>query len=34
VLVNHGDRCEAFAAELRADGYDAGAPEVGQTVEV
>ena len=33
VLVNHGDRCEAFAAELRADGYDAGAPEVGQTVE-
>jgi putative mRNA 3-end processing factor len=34
VLVNHGDRCEAFAAELRADGYDAGAPDVGETVEV
>ena len=34
VLVTHGDRCPAFAAELRADGYDAGAPEVGETVEV
>jgi putative mRNA 3-end processing factor len=34
VLVNHGDRCPAFAAELRADGYDASAPEVGQTVEL
>ncbi|MGM0605694.1 MAG: MBL fold metallo-hydrolase, partial [Halobacteriota archaeon] len=29
VLVNHGDRCEAFAAELRADGYDAMAPSIG-----
>ncbi|MFB6160088.1 MAG: MBL fold metallo-hydrolase, partial [Haloferacaceae archaeon] len=29
VLVNHGDRCEAFAAELRADGVDATAPAVG-----
>lgn len=33
VLVNHGDRCEAFAAELRADGYDAAAPELGEQVE-
>jgi putative mRNA 3-end processing factor len=32
VLVNHGDRCAAFAAELRADGYDASAPELGATV--
>jgi putative mRNA 3-end processing factor len=32
VLVNHGDRCSAFAAELRADGFDAVAPEPGETV--
>jgi len=32
VLVNHGDRCEAFAEELREDGYDASAPELGETV--
>ncbi len=31
VLVNHGDRCEAFAGELRADGFDASAPELGET---
>jgi putative mRNA 3-end processing factor len=29
VLVNHGDRCEAFAAELVDAGYEASAPEVG-----
>ena len=34
ILVNHGDRCEAFAEELRADGYDASAPELDETVEV
>jgi len=34
VLVNHGDRCDEFAAELREDGYDAGAPEHGETVVV
>ncbi|SER20072.1 MBL fold metallo-hydrolase [Natrinema salaciae] len=33
VLVNHGDRCEAFAAELRADGYDASAPDLGARLE-
>ncbi|WP_135829826.1 MBL fold metallo-hydrolase [Halorussus halobius] len=32
VLVNHGDRCEAFAEELRADGVAAGAPEIGEVV--
>ena len=32
VLVNHGDRCEAFAAELRKAGFDAAAPAVGDTV--
>ena len=32
VLVNHGDRCGAFAEELRADGFDAAAPELGETV--
>ncbi|GAA0249323.1 MBL fold metallo-hydrolase [Haladaptatus pallidirubidus] len=30
VLVNHGDRCEAFAEELREDGYVASAPKVGE----
>ena len=34
VLVNHGDRCGTFAEELRADGFDASAPELGETVEV
>ena len=34
VLINHGDRCGEFAAELRADGYDATAPELGDTVTV
>ncbi|ODR81471.1 MBL fold metallo-hydrolase [Haladaptatus sp. W1] len=34
VLVNHGDRCAAFAEELRADGYDASAPELGSRVEI
>ncbi|WP_227353198.1 MBL fold metallo-hydrolase [Haladaptatus salinisoli] len=32
VLVNHGDRCGAFAEELRSEGYDASAPELGETV--
>jgi len=34
VLVNHGDRCEWFADQLRADGFDARAPERGETVVV
>jgi len=34
VLVNHGARCRRFAAELRADGVDARAPELGETVTV
>ena len=34
VLINHGDRCEAFAEELRADGFDASAPERGDTVSM
>ncbi len=29
ILVNHGDRCEPFADELAADGFDAVAPEIG-----
>jgi len=33
VLVNHGDRCETFAEELRLDGFDARAPTLGETVE-
>jgi putative mRNA 3-end processing factor len=34
VLVNHGDRCGAFAGALGADGFDASAPELGETVVV
>ena len=34
VLINHGDRCEAFAADLRADGVDASAPALGERIEV
>jgi putative mRNA 3-end processing factor len=34
VLVNHGDRCGAFAAELRDDGFEASAPGIGETVVV
>jgi len=33
VLVNHGDRCAAFAEDLRADGIDASAPEIGERVD-
>jgi len=31
ILVNHGDRCEEFAVELQEKGYDATAPELGET---
>ncbi len=34
VLINHGDRCEAFAESLRADDFDARAPELGARLEV
>ena len=34
VVVNHGDRCVAFAAELDADGFAATAPDVGETITV
>ena len=34
VLANHGDRCADFATELRADGFDASAPELGESIEV
>jgi putative mRNA 3-end processing factor len=34
VLVTHGDRCEWFADQLRADGVDADAPAVGETYTV
>ncbi len=33
ILVNHGDDCEGFATELRDDGYDARAPDLGARVE-
>jgi putative mRNA 3-end processing factor len=32
VLVVHGDNCEAFATRLCEDGFDATAPELGETV--
>ncbi len=34
VLINHGDRCVAFAEELRTAGIDARAPALGETVHV
>lgn len=34
VLVNHGDRCEAFAAELGERGYEASAPAIGDAITV
>ncbi|RAW46311.1 MBL fold metallo-hydrolase [Halorubrum sp. 48-1-W] len=34
VLVTHGDRCVAFAEDLREDGFDASAPALGARVEV
>jgi len=34
VLVNHGDRCPAFAAELVEEGFDAAAPELGDEIGV
>ncbi|WP_225333102.1 MBL fold metallo-hydrolase [Halomicrobium urmianum] len=34
VLVNHGDRCAAFAGELADEGYEASAPEPGDEVVV
>ncbi len=34
VLVNHGDRCEAFAGELADDGYEASAPAPGDELTV
>ncbi|WP_435097339.1 MBL fold metallo-hydrolase [Halorubrum sp. N11] len=34
VLVNHGDRCAAFAEDLRGDGFAASAPELGERIEL
>jgi putative mRNA 3-end processing factor len=34
LFVNHGDRCAAYAEELREDGFDASAPEIGYVVSV
>ena len=34
VLVNHGDRCEAFAEELQGMGFEASAPELGGTMTI
>ncbi|ARS90606.1 MBL fold metallo-hydrolase [Natrarchaeobaculum aegyptiacum] len=34
VLVVHGDRCETFAEELRAEGFDASAPALGERVDL
>ncbi|WP_254861918.1 MBL fold metallo-hydrolase [Halovivax gelatinilyticus] len=32
VHVTHGDRCDSFAEELSADGFDASAPAVGESI--
>ncbi|RXK47233.1 MBL fold metallo-hydrolase [Halorientalis pallida] len=34
VLIDHGDRCGAFADELAADGFDASAPEIGEQLSI
>ncbi len=34
LLINHGDRCERFAGELREAGFEASAPEIGPTYDV
>jgi putative mRNA 3-end processing factor len=34
ILVNHGDRCEAFVGALADDGFDASAPGLGDRVVV
>ncbi|WP_424017461.1 MBL fold metallo-hydrolase [Halorientalis pallida] len=34
ILVNHGDRCGAFADELAGVGYRASAPDIGETVSL
>jgi putative mRNA 3-end processing factor len=34
ILVNHGDRCAAFAEELEGMGYTADAPALGETVTI
>jgi len=34
VLVVHGDRCEAFAEDLRVVGFEANAPALGDRIEV
>ena len=34
ILINHGDRPAAFADALRADGFDASAPALGERIEV
>jgi putative mRNA 3-end processing factor len=34
VIVNHGDRCQAFADELADDGYRASAPEIGDRLSI
>ncbi len=34
VLINHGDDCERFAADLRAKGFEASAPEIGPVYTV
>ena len=34
VVCNHGDSTDRFAAELREEGYDANAPELGETIAI
>ncbi len=34
ILVNHGDRCEAFATELQEKGFEATAPEQGEAFDL
>jgi putative mRNA 3-end processing factor len=34
ILVNHGDECQQFAEEIRGEGFEASAPDLGETVEI
>jgi len=34
VLINHGDKCEQFSSELRTDGFEVTAPQLGSVYSI
>ncbi|MEM4589722.1 MAG: MBL fold metallo-hydrolase RNA specificity domain-containing protein [Candidatus Micrarchaeia archaeon] len=34
IICVHGDDCEGFASELKENGYDAIAPDIGETIQI